>query len=78
MLPAHLAQRPKASFPTPVVGWLAGPWAAWAGDTLRSSPFARELLQPEALEEIAANPAAGGLWMWPLLNVCQWGDRLAA
>ncbi len=78
MMPASLAMRPKASFPTPVAQWLSGPWEAEVSNVLRTSPFARELLQPVAIEELAAAPQRFGIRMWPLLNVIRWGDRVAA
>jgi asparagine synthase (glutamine-hydrolysing) len=78
MLPRDLARRPKASFPTPVADWLAGQWSRWAGETLRGSRFAHEVFEPAAVEALAARPATVGMWMWPILNLCQWGDRLAA
>ncbi len=74
-LPTELAQRKKASFPTPVAGWLSGPWQSWAQRTLLASPFARNLFQPQPLQELAQNPEAAGMWLWPLLNLAQWGDR---
>lgn len=78
MLPTSLAMRPKASFPTPVAAWLAGPWSHWASETLRTSDFAREFLQDAAIEELAAAPERFGIQLWPLLNVVRWGDRIAA
>jgi asparagine synthase (glutamine-hydrolysing) len=73
-LPSDLANRPKASFPTPVANWLAGPWQDWAAETLRSSSFAREVFRPEALDELAGNVPAAGMWLWPILNVIRWGE----
>ena len=75
-LPDELANRPKASFPTPVANWLAGPWQDWAADTLRTSPFAREIFRPEALDELAGNVPAAGMWLWPILNVIRWGESI--
>lgn len=75
MMPARLAQRPKASFPTPLAKWLGDDWAAWAGKTLRRSSFAASMLRPEVTEELAANPARAGMCLWPILNVAVWGDR---
>ncbi|MAT14848.1 MAG: asparagine synthase (glutamine-hydrolyzing) [Planctomyces sp.] len=75
LMPAELAQRRKASFPTAVQSWLAGPWSSWAGEKLRQSPFAHEVFQPAALEEISAQPQAVGMWLWPMLNLSMWGDK---
>ncbi|MHC4876894.1 MAG: asparagine synthase-related protein, partial [Planctomycetota bacterium] len=77
-LPHDLAWRPKASFPTPVATWLAGPWEDWASETLRSSHFAREVFRGEALEELASNVPAAGMWLWPILNIIRWRESLAA
>jgi asparagine synthase (glutamine-hydrolysing) len=75
LLPATLAQRPKASFPTPVVSWMTGAWADWARDTLLTSPFGHEVFEPSFLQEMADNLPQAGMWPWPVLNVCRWGDR---
>jgi len=75
LMPAPLARRPKVSFPTPVAGWLAGPWQNRARQILTSSPFGRSLFQAEALAELAGNVPAAGMWLWPMLNVLLWGDR---
>jgi len=75
LMPQELAQRKKASFPTGVQTWFGGPWANWAGETLQASPFARELFQPAALQEICENPQQAGMWLWPMLNVSMWGDQ---
>lgn len=75
LMPEELAQRKKASFPTGVQVWFSGAWTDWAGETLRSSPFAQELFQPAALNEISENPQQAGMWLWPMLNVAMWGDR---
>ena len=74
-MPRNLSQRPKASFPTPVATWFRGPWRAWARERIAGSPFANALFEPEPLRELAANPEQAGMWLWPLLNVCLWGDR---
>lgn len=73
-MPASLALRKKASFPTPVADWLARPWIEHVRTRLYHSPFARATFRPEALNELAGNPKAAGMWLWPLLNVIEWGD----
>ncbi len=75
MLPADLARRKKASFPTPVARWLSGKWARQARRTLLESPFGRDVFQRQALCELAENVSAAGMWLWPILNVLEWGDR---
>ena len=74
-LPKPIANRPKQSFPTPVFGWMAGPWEADVKDTLRSSPFLREVIHPERLPQFADDPSAAGVLLWPLMNLAAWGDR---
>ncbi len=75
LLPAELAHRKKASFPTPIGEWFSGPWRNWVQQTLQHSPFARNFFQPQPLQEITENPAAAGMWLWPLLNLTLWGDQ---
>lgn len=75
LMPVRLANRPKASFPTPVAAWLGGEWSGWARRTLCESRFAAAMLRPEAVRELADNPAGAGMWLWPILNVALWGDR---
>ncbi|MCA9040602.1 MAG: asparagine synthase (glutamine-hydrolyzing) [Planctomycetaceae bacterium] len=75
LMPRELATRKKASFPTSVQSWLAGPWSNWASQKLRQSPFAREVFQPAALAEISAQPQQAGMWLWPMLNLSMWGDK---
>lgn len=74
IMPPELAQRKKASFPTPVQNWLAGPWQSWAAHELKSSTFAQAVLRPEAIDQLANNVPAAGMWLWPLLNLAIWGD----
>ena len=75
LMPAGLARRRKASFPTPVASWLSGRWQEWARHRLLSSPFGQRVFQPAALRELAENLPQAGMWLWPLLNVLCWGDR---
>ena len=75
LMPAPLAHRKKASFPTPVQAWFSQEWPAWSGNILRQSPFARSLFQPPVLDELCNNMRQAGMWMWPLINLAIWGDR---
>ncbi len=75
LMPESLAQRRKASFPTPVATWLTGEWQGWARQTLLGSPFARDVFQEPALRELADHPQQAGMWLWPLLNISLWGDQ---
>jgi asparagine synthase (glutamine-hydrolysing) len=75
MMPHSLAHRKKASFPTPVQSWLSGEWQDKIRETLRNSPFGKEVFRPEALNELAENLPQAGMWLWPIVNVLHWGDR---
>lgn len=75
-MPERAAQRRKASFPTPVANWLSGPWERWASDRLKTSPFGREVFRQSTLNEMANNVGAVGMWLWPVLNLLSWGDRV--
>ncbi|WP_417748143.1 asparagine synthase-related protein, partial [Rosistilla oblonga] len=74
-LPAELAQRPKASFPTPVPHWLGGQWQPWLQELYRTSPFAQQLFRREALDELCRLPNHLASWHWPIANTILWGDR---
>ncbi len=75
-LPRQLAQRPKASFPTPVARWIANEWRERIQSRLATSPFIRSAFNPHAIAELRANPAAAGMWLWPILNLSFWGDSV--
>ena len=75
LMPASLAQRKKASFPTPVAERLSGPWKNWAREKLLHSDFGQTVFQPPALRELADNLPQAGMWLWPLVNVIEWGDQ---
>jgi asparagine synthase (glutamine-hydrolysing) len=75
LLPNTLARRPKASFPTPVASWISGSWSDSARETLLNSPFGQEVFEPDFLQELADNLPQAGMWPWPVLNICRWGDR---
>ncbi|WP_417735274.1 asparagine synthase (glutamine-hydrolyzing) [Rosistilla oblonga] len=74
-MPAELAQRPKASFPTPVPHWLGGQWQPWLQELYRTSPFAQQLFRREALDELCRLPNHLASWHWPIANTILWGDR---
>lgn len=75
-LPREIAARPKASFPTPVLAWLADRWGAWSRDILLNSPLLQELFEAQPLQELAEHPAQAGLWQWPLLNLGLWDETI--
>jgi len=73
-LPEALANRPKASFPTPVPAWLSADWADWSRQLLTSNRLLNELFRSETLKMLADQPAQAGMWAWPLLNLAIWAD----
>ena len=75
LLPPEIAARPKASFPTPAATLLAGPLAGEIQSLLLRSRFARRILSAEAIATWAADPAAAGMALWPVVNLVRWGDR---
>ncbi len=75
-LPKDLANRRKASFPTPVLNWLQTDWRDWAAMTLRDSPFLQENFQAGFLHELSSAPEQAGFWTWPLLNLAVWADEV--
>lgn len=75
-LPPELAHRKKASFPTSVPQWLQTTWKQWAATQLQESPFLQEYFQQQPIRELAQNPEAAGMWIWPLLNLAIWGDDI--
>jgi asparagine synthase (glutamine-hydrolysing) len=77
-LPPELAQRRKASFPTPVATWLSGPWESWARGRLLNSPFGQQAFRRETMAELAGNVTTAGMWLWPILNLLAWGDSVFA
>lgn len=69
-LPPDVLRRPKASFPLPFQGWMAGSAqvltrSAWLGDTIR----------PEVLRQVEADPASHWTLAWPLINLGLWAER---
>lgn len=75
LMPKRLACRPKMSFPTPLVSWLDQNWKGWISDKLLTSPFANEVFQKSALQELTKLPSSLALWNWPVVNTILWGDR---
>ena len=75
LMPAQLANRPKQSFPTPLTSWIGEDWNSWVSSKFKTSPFARQFFNEEALEELSNAPSSHALWKWPVLNVILWGDK---
>ena len=74
LMPPELANRKKASFPTPVAGWLSRDWSSSVRETLLS-PVAGEIFRRDTLTELADNLSTAGMWLWPIVNVIQWAER---
>lgn len=75
VMPPALADRPKASFPTPLVTWIDRDWKQWIDQTVRNSSFANEVFDPRALRELAHLPSQMAMWNWPIVNTILWGQR---
>jgi len=75
MMPDRLANRPKASFPTPLAGWLHNEWDDYVQKEFRTNEFAHELFRPGALLQMSQLPAQLSMWKWPVLNVMAWAKR---
>lgn len=67
-LPESVVRRPKASFPLPFQGWLAG-----ATGALDQSPLARELFTDAARALVAQRPEELWRFAWPMVNLALWG-----
>ena len=70
LIPEEPRRRPKASFPLPFQEWLAG-----GADRFRESAFARDVFAPDAIEQVASNPAKHWKIAWPMMNLALSGDR---
>ena len=75
MMPSNLANRPKASFPTPLGGWLHNEFDDYVQQQFECSSFAQQLFRPDALQQMANVPEQLSMWKWPLLNLMVWGER---
>ena len=75
IMPTSLANRRKASFPTGVARWIVGEWAPWISQYIRMSRFGRAIFREDVLSDLIRNPAVAGMWLWPIVNVCIWGDQ---
>lgn len=70
VLPPAVIARPKASFPLPFQRWLRGA-QAWIG----RSAWLRQILEPGAIELLAARPEACWRLAWPVANLALWSER---
>lgn len=73
-LPRRLADRQKKSFATQVPEWISGVWKSEVQQRLLTSPFGQQFFRRETMYELATNVATAGMWIWPLLNILNWGD----
>lgn len=69
-LPPVICNRPKASFPLPFQTWMAR-----AGSSLQESALLREIIQPQVLDVVAADPTRHWQLAWPLINLAKWTRR---
>ncbi len=76
-LPEALANRRKASFPTPVHEWMQNEWGTWVHSTLTQSEFLKQQFEPKQLQELIENPKQAGMLLWPLLNLALWGGQFS-
>lgn len=70
VLPRHVLERPKASFPLPFQEWIED-----QAGVLRASRFARGVFTAEALATVAEQPRTAWRFAWPMMNVALWGER---
>jgi asparagine synthase (glutamine-hydrolysing) len=71
VLPEHVVERPKASFPLPFTRWMDG-----HEDIVRHSWLLREVLTGPAIEAIARTPNRAWNAAWPVINLAYWGEAL--
>lgn len=76
-LPTPQIHQPKQSFPTPVSIWMKTTWRQWSREKLQESPFLNSIFRRQPLQELAGNIAAGGMWLWPLMNLAIWGEQFS-
>jgi asparagine synthase (glutamine-hydrolysing) len=70
LLPESIVSRPKASFPLPFQIWMHD-----AAAVLDECGWIREVISPEALLLIRAQPAQNWRLAWPVINLALWGRR---
>ena len=70
LLPGSVVSRPKASFPLPFQIWMHDSTAV-----LDECAWIREVISPEALLLIRAQPAQNWRLAWPVINLALWGKR---
>ncbi len=70
VVPAHVLERPKASFPLPFERW-AGDCAA----VLERGAFAREMFSAEAIATVTTSPTEHWNLAWPMINLAMWGEK---
>jgi asparagine synthase (glutamine-hydrolysing) len=77
ILPAGILTRRKMGFPTPLGGWLRGPFASWIDEfVLSPRALARGYFDPSALRRLADEHRSGraehGDRLWLLMNLEVW------
>jgi len=73
-VPASILNRPKMSFPVPILEWLGGSLKPLVTDILASSPLASRLFRKKTLEDLlaAAHVQTQAMALWPVVNLCLW------
>ena len=71
IVPDHVMQREKASFPLPFTEWMGG-----HEELVRTSGLLGRLYQPQVIELIASRPHEVWNLAWPAINLAMWGRTL--
>jgi asparagine synthase (glutamine-hydrolysing) len=76
VLPQAVAERAKLGFPVPIGHWLAGEWAGWAGDLLRTAQTDRWIDRVAALDLLtrfrSGQPEVSWRQLWALIVFSLW------
>lgn len=75
-VPQSILQRSKVSFAMPFQDCLAGPWLAFARETLQRSVILHDLCEPASLAFLLDNidQKRFSIALWPLLNLALWAE----
>ncbi len=76
VVPREAIERPKASFPLPFQRWATAA-AGWLAPEHTRGGFLEEIIRPNILAEVRADPARHWQWTWPLINLAMWAKRFA-
>lgn len=70
-VPIHVLSRPKASFLLPFQSWMLE-----QGQSMMSSPLARDIFQNDVMQHIATNTKDQWAAAWPMLNLSIWLESI--